>query len=229
MRDIAVCSVAVASYCWRPIKYSYSICTRCTFGQLLTYLDHCTSFCGLNQCRVTKSPPLMPYCTTLTTADRFYDTIMSVTVINPLQIPQVCADDILAIRKQSAEWTDKHESFLLFIAYFDYGFVDLMPLFKMTDISYACQWFRIVLADQTSLMSVCLFVCVSVCLCLCVCVCVSVCLYVYRQSQVRKPTGSEVESADCLLIIGTGFRVQVFSLILDSSVSLSAGIQSAGE
>ena len=51
--------------------------------------------------------------------------------------------------------------------------------------------------------------------------------HVYRQSQVRKPTGSEVEWAECLLIIGTGCRV--FSLILDSSVGLSAGIQSAGE
>ena len=53
--------------------------------------------------------------------------------------------------------------------------------------------------------------------------------HVYRQSQVRKPTGSEVEWAECLLIIGTGCRVQVFSLILDSSVGLSAGIRSAGE
>ena len=53
--------------------------------------------------------------------------------------------------------------------------------------------------------------------------------HVYRQSQVRKPIGSKVEWAECLLIIGTGCRVQVFSLILDSSVGLSAGIQSAGE
>ena len=53
--------------------------------------------------------------------------------------------------------------------------------------------------------------------------------HVYRQSQVRKPTGSEVEWAECLLIIGTGCRVQVFSLTLDSSVGLSASIQSAGE
>ena len=36
------------------------------------------------------------------------------------------------------------------------------------------------------------------------------------------------EWAECSLIIGTGCRVQVFSLILDSSVGLSAGIQSAG-
>ena len=35
--------------------------------------------------------------------------------------------------------------------------------------------------------------------------------HVYRQSQVRKPTGSEVEWAECLLIIGTGCRVQVFA------------------
>ena len=73
--------------------------------------------------------------------------------------------------------------------------------------------------------------------------------YVYRQSQVRKPIGNKVEWAECLLIIGTGCRVQdrgakwaecsliigtgcrvqVFSLILDSSVGLSASIQSAGE
>ena len=35
--------------------------------------------------------------------------------------------------------------------------------------------------------------------------------------------------AECLLITGTGCRVQVFSLVLDSSVILSAGIQSAGD
>ena len=35
--------------------------------------------------------------------------------------------------------------------------------------------------------------------------------HVYRQSQVRKPTGSEVEWAECLLIIGTGCWVQVFA------------------
>ena len=33
----------------------------------------------------------------------------------------------------------------------------------------------------------------------------------------------------CSLIIGTGCRVEVFSLILDSSVGLSAGIRSAGD
>ena len=50
-----------------------------------------------------------------------------------------------------------------------------------------------------------------------------------RQSQVRKPTDSGVEWAECSLIIGTGCRVQVFSLILDSSVGLSLAIQSAGD
>ena len=40
---------------------------------------------------------------------------------------------------------------------------------------------------------------------------------------------SAVQWAECSLIIGTGCRVQVFSLILDSSVGLSAGIQSAGD
>ena len=48
--------------------------------------------------------------------------------------------------------------------------------------------------------------------------------HVYRQSQVRKQIGSKVEWAECLVIIGTGCRIQVFSLILDSSVGLSAGI-----
>ena len=53
--------------------------------------------------------------------------------------------------------------------------------------------------------------------------------YVYRQRQVRKSTGSGVKWAECSLIIGTGCRVQVFSLILDSSVGLSASIQSDGD
>ena len=53
--------------------------------------------------------------------------------------------------------------------------------------------------------------------------------HVYRQSQVRMPNGCGVEWAECSLIIGTGCRVQVFSLILDSSVGLSVGIQSAGD
>ena len=52
--------------------------------------------------------------------------------------------------------------------------------------------------------------------------------HVYRQSQVRMLSGSGVEWAECLVIIGTGCRVQVFNLFLDSSVGLSAGIQSAG-
>ena len=34
---------------------------------------------------------------------------------------------------------------------------------------------------------------------------------VYRQSQVRMPNGSGVRWAECLLIIGTGCRVQVFA------------------
>ena len=51
------------------------------------------------------------------------------------------------------------------------------------------------------------------------------CTPVYRQSQVRKSTDSGVKWAECSLIIGTGCRVQVFSLILDSSVGMSASIQ----
>ena len=53
--------------------------------------------------------------------------------------------------------------------------------------------------------------------------------HVYRQSQVRKPHGSEVMWAECSLIIGTGCWVEVFSLILDSSIGLRECIQSAGE
>ena len=40
--------------------------------------------------------------------------------------------------------------------------------------------------------------------------------------------GCGVEWAECSLIIGTGCRIQIFSLILDSSVGLSVSIQSAG-
>ena len=53
--------------------------------------------------------------------------------------------------------------------------------------------------------------------------------HAHRLSQVRKTTGRGVELAECSLMIGTGCRVQVFSLILDSSVGLSADIQSAGD
>ena len=53
--------------------------------------------------------------------------------------------------------------------------------------------------------------------------------HVYRQSQVRKPTASGVEWAEYSLIMGTGCRVPVFSLIIDSSMGLSAVIQSAGD
>ena len=38
-----------------------------------------------------------------------------------------------------------------------------------------------------------------------------------------------VEWAECFVIIGTGCWIQVLSLILDSSVGLSVGIQSAGD
>ena len=46
---------------------------------------------------------------------------------------------------------------------------------------------------------------------------------------MRKSTDSGVKWAECSLVIGTGCRVQVFSLILDSSVGLSASNQSAGD
>ena len=48
-----------------------------------------------------------------------------------------------------------------------------------------------------------------------VCLCQSIEInnnkYVYRQSQVRMPNGSGVRWAECLLIMGTGCRVQVLA------------------
>ena len=52
---------------------------------------------------------------------------------------------------------------------------------------------------------------------------------VYCQSQVWKPNGNGVEWTECSLIIGMSCWVQVFSLIFDGSVELSAGIQFAGD
>ena len=52
-------------------------------------------------------------------------------------------------------------------------------------------------------------------------------MYIARDRCER--TDSGVKWAEYSLIIGTGCRVQVFSLILDSSVGLSASIQSAGD
>ena len=65
--------------------------------------------------------------------------------------------------------------------------------------------------------------------CLCQSIEINNNIYVYGQSQVRKSTDSGVKWAECSLIIGTGCRVQVLSFILDSSVGLSASIQSAGD
>ena len=83
----------------------------------------------------------------------------------------------------------------------------------------------------------CMCICMRMCMCMCMvymCVlCQSIEInnnkHVYRQSQVRMQNGCGVKWAECLLIIGTGCRVQVFNLILDSSVGLSVGIQSAGD
>ena len=65
-------------------------------------------------------------------------------------------------------------------------------------------------------MYACMHACMSVCMYVCMHPCMYVCMYVCKW-------------AECSLIIGTGCRVQVFSLILDSSVGLSASIQSAGD
>ena len=53
-------------------------------------------------------------------------------------------------------------------------------------------------------------------------------MYIAR-ARCECQNGCGVKWAECSLIIGTGCRVQVFSLILDSSVGLSASIQSAGD
>ena len=71
-------------------------------------------------------------------------------------------------------------------------------------------------------------VCVWYMWCVCVCVKINSNKHVYRQSQVRKPIDSEVKWVECALIIGTGCWVQVY-LILDSSICLWVGIQSAGD
>ena len=66
-------------------------------------------------------------------------------------------------------------------------------------------------------LSVCLSVCLSVRPSVSLSVCLSVCVYPWMDGRMDG------------WIDRTGCRVQVFSLILDSSVGLSAGIQSAGE
>ena len=48
-------------------------------------------------------------------------------------------------------------------------------------------------------------------------------------TRCESQNGSDIKWAECSLIIGTGYRVQVFSLILNSSVGLWVGIQSAGD
>ena len=53
-------------------------------------------------------------------------------------------------------------------------------------------------------------------------------MYIAR-ARCECQNGCGVEWAEDSLIIGTGCQVQVFSLILDSSVGLPAGIQSAGD
>ena len=54
-------------------------------------------------------------------------------------------------------------------------------------------------------------------------------MYITRARCESQLTGSGVEWAECSLTIGTDWWVQVFSLILDSSVGLLAVIQAAGD
>ena len=49
------------------------------------------------------------------------------------------------------------------------------------------------------------------------------------QRQVRRPTSTGVEWVECSRIMGTGYWALVLTLILDSSVGSSAGIQSHGD
>ena len=53
--------------------------------------------------------------------------------------------------------------------------------------------------------------------------------HVYRKSQVRNSTDSEVKWAERSIIIGTVYRVSFFSLILDGSVGLWVCIESASD
>ena len=53
-------------------------------------------------------------------------------------------------------------------------------------------------------------------------------MYITR-ARCECQNGCGVECAECSLIIGMNCQIQVFSLILDSSVGLSGGIQSAGD
>ena len=54
-------------------------------------------------------------------------------------------------------------------------------------------------------------------------------MYIARARLGAKANRRWVEWVECSLIKGTGYWVQVFSLILDNSVNLPAGIQSAGD
>ena len=80
-------------------------------------------------------------------------------------------------------------------------------------------------------MCVCIYMCICgyVYIYICIYVYIYIYLYIYIYIYVCVCIGNKVEWAECLLIMGAGCRVQVFSLILDSSVGLSAGIRSAGE
>ena len=119
----------------------------------------------------------------------------------------------------------KSFNFCIFLAWFSIAQSVCQQAFSLLVNRYLRPWVRILPSAEEDNLSPF----DSNIACLCQSIEINNNKHVYRQSQVRKPTGSEVEWAECLLIIGTGCRVQVFSLILDSSVGLSAGIQSAGE
>ena len=81
------------------------------------------------------------------------------------------------------------------------------------DLNIACLCKSIEINNKYVCMYVCL--CMHACMHTCMHAYMHVCMYnkyVYRQSQVRMTNGSGVRWAECLMIIGTGCRVQVFQL-----------------
>ena len=100
--------------------------------------------------------------------------------------------------------------------------------FSLLEIRFQRPWVRILHSAEEDNLSPF----DSTIACLCQTIEINNSTHVYHQRQVRKPTGSGVERAECSLIIVRGYWVQVLSLILDSSVGLSTGIQhvqSAGD
>ena len=112
-----------------------------------------------------------------------------------------------------------------FLAWSSIGQSVCQRTFSLLEIRFQRPWVRILYSAEED--SLCPFE--SKIACLCLSIAINNNKHVYRQRQVRKPSGSGVKWAECLLIVGMGYWIQVFNLILNSSVGLSAGIQPARE